>query len=146
MLHRPYLRWLISHLICRRSPEEAVVHAVLEARRAAPAILHLPHLQLWWDTAPPSLRATLWMLLADLPGDLPLLLMASADVPFDQLDEVFILTLMLRSAKWDALLMRVESLHAIFPCGCCWQTSEGTIPCASWPLLMWPLTSFMRYS
>ena len=64
------------------------MHAVLEARRAAPAILHLPHLQLWWDTAPPSLRATLWMLLADLPGDLPLLLMASADVPFDQLDEV----------------------------------------------------------
>jgi len=69
------------------------VHAVLEARRAAPAILHLPHLQLWWDTAPPSLRATLWMLLADLPGDLPLLLLASADVPFDQLDEVLILTL-----------------------------------------------------
>ncbi|CAL5230062.1 g13513 [Coccomyxa viridis] len=70
-----------------RSPEEAVVHAVMEARRAAPAILHLPHLQLWWDTAPPSLRATLRMLLADLPGDLPLLLMASADVPLDQLDE-----------------------------------------------------------
>jgi len=104
------------------------VHAVLEARRAAPAILHLPHLQLWWDTAPPSLRATLWMLLADLPGDRPLLLMASADVPFDQLDEVFILTLMLRSAKWDALLMHVESLHAIFPCGCCWQTPREPSP------------------
>ena len=64
------------------------MHAVLEARRAAPAILHLPHLQLWWDTAPPSLRATLWMLLADLPCDLPLLLMASADVPFGELDSV----------------------------------------------------------
>ena len=64
------------------------MHAVLEARRAAPAILHLPHLQLWWETAPPSLRATLWMLLADLPGDLPLLLMASADVPFGELDSV----------------------------------------------------------
>ena len=61
---------------------------MLEARRAAPAILHLPHLQLWWDTAPPSLRATLCMLLADLPPDLPLLLVASADVPWDQLDEV----------------------------------------------------------
>ncbi len=61
---------------------------MLEARRAAPAILHLPHLQLWWETAPPSLRATLRMLLADLPGDLPLLLMASADVPFCELDLV----------------------------------------------------------
>jgi hypothetical protein len=28
-----------------RSPEEALVHAVAEARRAAPAVLFLPHLQ-----------------------------------------------------------------------------------------------------
>lgn len=69
-----------------RSPEEAVVHAVLEARRAAPAILFLPHLQLWWETAPASLRATLTMLLADLPPDLPLLLLATADCPMDELD------------------------------------------------------------
>lgn len=41
----------------------------------------LPSLQVWWDTAPNSLRATLWMLLADLPADLPLLLFATADVP-----------------------------------------------------------------
>ena len=31
--------------ILRRSAEEAVVHALIEARRAAPAILYLPHLQ-----------------------------------------------------------------------------------------------------
>lgn len=69
-----------------RSPEEAVVHAVLEARRAAPAILFLPHLQLWWETAPASLRATLTMLLSDLPSELPLLLLATADVPLAELD------------------------------------------------------------
>ncbi|KAL0036308.1 hypothetical protein WJX77_001773 [Trebouxia sp. C0004] len=69
-----------------RSPEEAVVHAVLEARRASPAILFLPHLQLWWDTAPASLRATLTMLLSDLPSELPLLLLATADVPLTDLD------------------------------------------------------------
>ena len=80
-------RVVLSGGACR-SPEEAVVHALLEARRAAPAILHLPHLQLWWETAQPSLRATLWMLLADLPPDLPLLLLASADVPLDELDAV----------------------------------------------------------
>ncbi len=67
------------------------MHALLEARRAAPAILHLPHLQLWWETAQPSLRATLWMLLADLPPNLPLLLLASADVPLNELDAVRIL-------------------------------------------------------
>jgi SpoVK/Ycf46/Vps4 family AAA+-type ATPase len=69
-----------------RSPEEALVHAVAEARRAAPAVLYLPHLQAWWDTAPGSLRATLWALLADLPPDLPLLLLASADVEPSDLD------------------------------------------------------------
>lgn len=43
---------------------------------------------MWWDTAPASLRATLWMLLADLPPDLPLLLLATADVPTTNLDQV----------------------------------------------------------
>lgn len=45
-------------------------------------------LQLWWDTAPASLRATLWMLLADLPPDLPILLFATADAPISDLDQV----------------------------------------------------------
>jgi hypothetical protein len=61
------------------------VHAIVEARRAAPAILYLPHLTLWWDTAPASLRSTLWMLLADLPPDLPLLLFATADAPLSDI-------------------------------------------------------------
>jgi SpoVK/Ycf46/Vps4 family AAA+-type ATPase len=69
-----------------RSPEEALVHAVAEARRAAPAVLFLPHLQAWWETAPGSLRAVLWALLADLPPDLPLLLLATADAPARELD------------------------------------------------------------
>jgi len=59
------------------------VHALIEARRAAPAVLYLPHLQLWWQTAHASLRATLWMLLSDLPPDLPLLLLAVADCPLE---------------------------------------------------------------
>lgn len=63
------------------------MHAVVEARRAAPAILYLPHLTLWWDTAPASLRATLWMLLADLPADLPLLLFATADAQLSELPQ-----------------------------------------------------------
>ena len=44
--------------------------------------------QLFWDTAPASLRATLWMLLADLPPELPLLLFATADAPLAELDPV----------------------------------------------------------
>lgn len=64
-----------------------MVHAVIEARRSAPSILYLPHLTLWWETAPSSLRATLWMLLADLPPELPLLLLSSADAPVQEIPE-----------------------------------------------------------
>jgi hypothetical protein len=54
----------------------------------APAHAPLPaNPQLWWQTAPASLRATLWMLLADLPPELPLLLLAVADVTASELDD-----------------------------------------------------------
>lgn len=46
-----------------RSPEEALVVAVAEARRAAPAVLFLPNVRLWWEAAKPMLRATLTILL-----------------------------------------------------------------------------------
>jgi SpoVK/Ycf46/Vps4 family AAA+-type ATPase len=68
------------------SPEEALVRAFAEARRAAPAVLFLPHTHLWWETAPGPLRAALWMLLEDLPAELPLLLLATADAPAAELD------------------------------------------------------------
>jgi hypothetical protein len=69
-----------------RSLEEALVHAFVEARRASPALLFLPHLPLWWATAPAPLRAALLMLLEELPPDLPLLLVAVADAPAEELD------------------------------------------------------------
>ena len=69
-----------------RSPEEALVRRLTEARRSAPAVLYLPHLQLWWESAPHTLRVTLWMLLEDIPPDLPLFLIGVADVPIDAID------------------------------------------------------------
>ena len=69
-----------------RSPEEALVRRITEARRSAPAVLFLPHLQMWWEAAHNNLRVTLWMLLEDLPADLPLFLLATADVPVTDVD------------------------------------------------------------
>ena len=69
-----------------RSPEEALVGAVTEARRAAPAVLFLPHLRLWWDSATPTLRATLRTLMEDVPADTPLLLLATCDCERSELD------------------------------------------------------------
>lgn len=38
------------------TPEEALVHVVVEARRTAPSILYLPQLELWWETVCKSLN------------------------------------------------------------------------------------------
>ena len=62
------------------------MHAFLEARRAAPAVLYLPSLPLWWSTASPTLRATLTCLMRELPPDLPVLLLATADVDAAELE------------------------------------------------------------
>ena len=62
------------------------MHAFMEACRGAPSILYLPHLQAWWETAHAPLRATLWMLLAGLAPDLPLLLLTTADVAVRDMD------------------------------------------------------------
>lgn len=70
-----------------KTPEEALVHIVGEARRNTPSILYLPQLQLWWETAHLQLRAVLSTLLEELPSDLPVLLLATSSVPFGELDE-----------------------------------------------------------
>lgn len=68
-----------------RCAEEALVSAFHEATRSVPAILYLPHLDLWWESASPSLRTTLIIALKDLPSDLPLLVLATADTPLNAL-------------------------------------------------------------
>ncbi|GLJ11505.1 hypothetical protein SUGI_0169210 [Cryptomeria japonica] len=69
-----------------RTPEEALVHIVGEARRTPPSILYLPQLQLWWETAHDQLRVVLLSILEELPSDLPLLLLATSSVPSNELD------------------------------------------------------------
>jgi hypothetical protein len=62
-----------------RSPEEAVVSAVGEARRAAPSILYLPSAATWWGAAPRSLRAALEASLAELPRACQVLVVSVAE-------------------------------------------------------------------
>lgn len=70
-----------------RGAEEALVSAVGEACRAAPSVLYLPHLPLWWEAASPALRTVLCALLRDLPPHLPVLLLCTAEVPMAELHE-----------------------------------------------------------
>ena len=69
-----------------RSPEEALVHTFVEARRASPAVLYLPHFDSWWRTSGLTMRACLTQLLADLPLGLPLLFLATADEAAAEID------------------------------------------------------------
>ncbi|EFJ08946.1 hypothetical protein SELMODRAFT_428490 [Selaginella moellendorffii] len=70
-----------------KTPEEALVHIFGEARRNTPSILYLPHFDSWWETAQEQLRTVLLMLLADLPSNLPLLLLGTSSARKSELDD-----------------------------------------------------------
>lgn len=68
-----------------RSAEESLVTAVREACRAVPSVLYLPHLGAWWETATDVLRTTLNIALRDIPAELPLLILATAEKSANEL-------------------------------------------------------------
>ncbi|KAJ8334464.1 hypothetical protein SKAU_G00401030 [Synaphobranchus kaupii] len=67
------------------SPEEACAQLFREAKRTAPSILYVPHIQLWWDTVGTALKATFLSLLQDIPPFSPILLLATCSVPHERL-------------------------------------------------------------
>lgn len=99
-----------------RAPEEALVHAVVEARRAAPAVLFLPHLQVWRAALlfvcvglverPPACLACLPAWRPPLPGP-PRLPRRCGGTP--------------------------PPTRCVPRCGCCWQTCRQTCPCCCLP-------------
>ncbi|PXF45293.1 ATPase family AAA domain-containing protein 2 [Gracilariopsis chorda] len=70
-----------------RSCEESLISAFREAARSVPSILYLPHLHMWWETASESLRTTLVIALKDIPSDLPLLVLATAERRLESLPQ-----------------------------------------------------------
>ncbi|XP_077937141.1 ATPase family AAA domain-containing protein 2-like [Gasterosteus aculeatus] len=68
------------------SPEEACAQVFCEARRTAPSILYLPHMQQWWEAAGSSLRASFLSLLAAVPSLSPILLLATCSDDYQELD------------------------------------------------------------
>uniref|UniRef100_A0A8C1WZQ3 ATPase family AAA domain-containing protein 2 n=1 Tax=Cyprinus carpio TaxID=7962 RepID=A0A8C1WZQ3_CYPCA len=63
------------------TPEEACAQVFCEARRTAPSILYIPHIQCWWDTVSSTLKATFISLLQDIPSFCPCLLLATCSFP-----------------------------------------------------------------
>ena len=56
-----------------------------EARRVAPSIIYLPHVDSLWSTTTDTLKATFLSLVNDLPPNLPLLLFATCDLPISKI-------------------------------------------------------------
>eukprot|EP00178_Gracilaria_changii_P024856 TRINITY_DN753_c0_g1_i1.p1 TRINITY_DN753_c0_g1~~TRINITY_DN753_c0_g1_i1.p1 ORF type:complete len:1500 (+),score=256.56 TRINITY_DN753_c0_g1_i1:3904-8403(+) len=70
-----------------RSCEESLISAFREAARSVPSILYLPHMQLWWESASESLQTTLIIALKDIPSDLPMLVLATAEKQLQDLPQ-----------------------------------------------------------
>ena len=68
-----------------RSAEEAAVRRVANARRNAPCILYWPRCDNWWRHADSKLRALVTDAIRDLPFDLPVLVVATAETPLHML-------------------------------------------------------------
>ncbi|XP_042560325.1 ATPase family AAA domain-containing protein 2-like isoform X1 [Clupea harengus] len=64
------------------TPEEACAQLFCEAKRTAPSILYIPHIQRWWDTVGPALKATFLSLLSDIPPFSPIMLLATCNFQY----------------------------------------------------------------
>ncbi|XP_020369243.1 ATPase family AAA domain-containing protein 2 isoform X2 [Rhincodon typus] len=73
--------------ISATSPEETCAMLFREARRTAPSVLYMPHIDQWWESVGDTMRATFITLLQDIPTFTPILLLATCDVPHSELAE-----------------------------------------------------------
>jgi len=69
------------------APEEAIAQLFREARRTAPAVVYLPHINIWWSSISDTSKATFMTLLYDLPPSMPVFLLATSDAHLDELHE-----------------------------------------------------------
>nr|XP_020452864.1 ATPase family AAA domain-containing protein 2 isoform X2 [Monopterus albus] len=66
-------------------PEETCAQIFVEAKRTSPSIVYIPQIGRWWETVGPALRATFLSLLGSIPAFSPILLLATCNLPYDQL-------------------------------------------------------------
>ncbi|XP_052256515.1 ATPase family AAA domain-containing protein 2-like isoform X2 [Dreissena polymorpha] len=74
------------YAVSARTPEESCAHIFCEARRTAPSIVYLPHVNQWWDVVGETVRSTIVTLIHDLDPNSPVLLLATSEEKFESLD------------------------------------------------------------
>ncbi|CAI9736477.1 family AAA domain-containing 2B [Octopus vulgaris] len=70
-----------------RTPEESCTQIFCEAKRTSPSILYFPHINYLWSVSSETLKATFLTMVDDLDPCLPILLLATSEVPYDFLDD-----------------------------------------------------------
>ena len=58
-----------------------------EARRTAPSIIYMPHMEQLWSVLTDTLRATFLMMLNDLDPTAPILLLATSECQYSLLED-----------------------------------------------------------
>jgi SpoVK/Ycf46/Vps4 family AAA+-type ATPase len=70
-----------------RTPEEACIQIFQEARRNLPSIIYVPAIAQWWNLVPETLHAVFLSHLCKLDPSAPILLIATADIPYNNLPQ-----------------------------------------------------------
>ncbi|NWZ39198.1 ATAD2 protein, partial [Brachypodius atriceps] len=73
--------------VSNTSQEETCSQLIREAQRTAPSIIYIPQIPSWWEAVGPTLKAGFIGLLNNIPYFAPVLLLATSDVPHEDLPE-----------------------------------------------------------
>ncbi|NXA44146.1 ATAD2 protein, partial [Eudromia elegans] len=64
------------------TPEETCAQFMRDAQRTAPSIIYIPQINVWWESAGVALKTTFTTLLENIPPFAPVLLFATSNVPY----------------------------------------------------------------
>ncbi|XP_039940068.1 ATPase family AAA domain-containing protein 2-like [Hirundo rustica] len=78
---------LTNLFVSTTSQEGTCSQLIQEAQRTAPSIIYIPQIPSWWEAAGPTLKAGFTGLLNSIPYFAPVLLLATSDVPHEDLPE-----------------------------------------------------------
>ncbi|NXR21743.1 ATAD2 protein, partial [Cinclus mexicanus] len=78
---------LSTLFVSTTSQEETCSQLIREAQRTAPSIIYIPQIPSWWEAVGPTLKAGFTGLLNSIPYFAPVLLLATSDVPHEDLPE-----------------------------------------------------------
>ena len=87
-----------------------------EARRVAPSVIYLPHLDSLWSTTTDTLKATFVSLVNDLPPGLPVLLFATCDLPVSKIPPDLSLLFSVSCGQVRCLVAHIPWVFVFFVC------------------------------